>query len=218
MGIKVGNDLKSGLEAAKDHGRSVLPPEVFTVFEADMARAADETKFAEAGVTVEDFALPGADGETVSLGQLVADGPVVLVFYRGQWCPFCNLTLRTYQQEVVPELAKLGATLAAISPQTADGSLTTQEKNELDFTVLSDVGNVVSRQLGLTFRVSDVVREAMSSIGTDLGQVNGTGEWELVYPAVVVVDRDRTIRYVDVHSDYTTRTEPAAIIEAVKSL
>ncbi|MFG1640747.1 peroxiredoxin-like family protein [Amycolatopsis sp. NPDC049252] len=214
----MGNDLKSGLEAAKDHGRAALPPAVFEVFEADMARAADETKFAEAGVTVDDFALPGADGETVSLGQLVADGPAVLVFYRGQWCPFCNLTLRTYQQEVVPELAKLGATLAAISPQTADGSLSTREKNELGFAVLSDVGNVVSRQLGLAFRVSDVVREAMSSIGTDLGQVNGTGEWELVYPAVVVVDRDRTIRYVDVHPDYTTRTEPSQILEAVKSL
>lgn len=214
----MGNDLKSGLDGVKEYGRSALPPAVFEVFEADMARAADETKFAEAGVTVEDFTLPGADGDTVSLGQLVADGPAVLVFYRGQWCPFCNLTLRTYQQEVVPELAKLGATLVAISPQTADGSLSAREKNELEFAVLSDVGNVVSRQLGLTFRVSDAVREAMSSIGTDLGQVNGTGEWELAYPAVVVVDRDRTIRYVDVHPDYTTRTEPAQILEAVKSL
>ena len=214
----MGNDLKSGLEAVKDHGRAALPPAVFGVFEADMARAADETKFAEAGATVEDFALPGADGETVSLGQLVADGPAVLGFSRGQWCPFCDLTCGPAEQEVDPELAKLGAKLAAISPQTADGSLSTREKNELDFAVLSDVGNVVSRQLGLTFRVSDVVREAMSSVGTDLGQVNGTGEWELVYPAVVVVDRDRTIRYVDVHPDYTTRTEPAAIIEAIKLL
>jgi peroxiredoxin len=214
----VGNDLKSGLDGVKEHGRAALPPAVFEVFEADIARATDETKFAREGVTVEDFTLPGVDGEGVSLGSLVADGPAVLVFYRGQWCPYCNLTLRTYQQEVVPELAKLGATLAAISPQAADGSLSTKEQNELEFTVLSDVGNVVSRQLGLAFQVSDAVREAMSSLGADLGKANGTGEWELAYPAVVVVDRDRTIRYVDVHPDYTTRTEPARILEAVKSL
>ncbi len=192
---------------------------MFEVFEADMARAADETKFAEAGATVDGLRAAGRGRRQPSAwASWSPTGPRCSVFYRGQWCPFCNLTLRTYQQEVVPELAKLGATLAAISPQTADGSLSMRETNELDFAVLSDVGNVVARQLGLTFRVSDVVREAMSSVGTDLGQVNGTGEWELVHPAVVVVDRDRTIRYVDVHPDYTTRTEPAAILEAVKLL
>lgn len=214
----MGNDLNSGLAGVKEHGKAALPPEIFAVFEADVNRAGDETKFARPGSEVADFTLPGADGEGVSLGSLVADGPAVLVFYRGEWCPYCNLTLRTYQQEVLPELAKHGATLAAISPQTADGSLSAKEKNELEFAVLSDVGNVVSRQLGLTFRVSDPVREAMSSLGADLGQVNGTGEWELAYPAVVVVGRDRVIRYADVHPDYTTRTEPSQILDALKSL
>jgi peroxiredoxin len=212
----MGNDLKSGLAGVKEHGRAALPPEAFAVFEADENRVADETKFARPGTRIEDFTLPDAGGADVSLGSLVADGPAVLVFYRGQWCPYCNLTLRTYQREVRPELAKHGATLAAISPQAADGSLSAKEKNELGFAVLSDVGNVVARQLGLTFRVADDVREGMAGLGADLGRINGTGEWELAYPAVVVVGRDRTIRYIDVHPDYTTRTEPAQILEALE--
>jgi peroxiredoxin len=210
--------LENALTGVNDQARGALPPEIFAVLEADRRRGGGATEFAEAGGKIEDFTLPGADGVPTSLGELVAAGPAVLVFYRGQWCPYCNLTLRTYQQEVQPELAKYGATLVAISPQTADGSLSAKEKNELEFAVLSDVGNVVSRQLGLTFRVADDVREGMTTLGADLGQANGTGEWELAYPAVVVVDRDRTIRYIDVHPNYTTRTEPAEILEAVKSL
>ncbi len=204
--------LNNALTGVNDQLRGVLPPEVFDVLEADRRRAAG-TKFAEAGDKIEDFELPGADGVPASLGDLVADGPAVLVFYRGQWCPYCNLTLRTYQQELVPELTALGATLAAISPQRPDGSL---PPAELEFPVLSDAGSTVARGLGLSYPVSTPVREAMETLGTDLEQVNGT--WELVHPAVVVVDRDRVLRFVDVHPDFTTRTEPAAILEAVKSL
>jgi peroxiredoxin len=137
----------------------------------------------------------------------------VLVFYRGQWCPYCNLTLRTYQQEVLPELGKYGATLAAISPQRPDGSVPVEG---LGFPVLSDVGSTVARGLGLSYPVSEPVRDAMESLGTDLEKVNGT--WELVHPAVVVVDRDRVIRFIDVHPDFVTRTEPAEVLEAVMSL
>ncbi|MEV6639880.1 peroxiredoxin-like family protein [Amycolatopsis sp. NPDC051371] len=204
--------LDNALTGVNDHLRGVLPPEVFDVLEADRRRAAG-TKFAEAGDKIEDFTLAGADGGPATLAALVADGPAVLVFYRGQWCPYCNLTLRTYQQEVLPELTALGATLAAISPQRPDGSLPVAE---LEFPVLSDVGSTVARGLGLSYPVSALVREAMEALGTDLEEVNGT--WELVHPAVVVVDRDRVLRFVDVHPDFTTRTEPAAILEAVKSL
>ena len=199
--------LNNALTGVNDHLRDALPPEIFEVLEADRRRAAG-TKFAEVGDKIEDFTLPGADGVAVSLGDLVADGPAVLVFYRGQWCPYCNLTLRTYQQELLPELRSLGATLAAISPQKADGPLP-----ELAFPVLSDVGSTVARGLGLSYPVSAPVREAMETLGTDLEQVNGT--WELVHPAVVVVDRDRVLRFVDVHPDFVTRTEPADILKAL---
>ncbi|WP_410630422.1 peroxiredoxin-like family protein [Amycolatopsis sp. cmx-4-83] len=201
--------LDNALTGVNDHLRGVLPPEIFAVLEADRRRAA--TDFAEVGTKIDDFTLPAADGATTSLGRLVADGPAVLVFYRGQWCPYCNLTLRTYQQEVLPELGKSGASLVAISPQRPDGPAP-----ELAFPVLSDVGSTVARSLGLSYPVSAVVREAMETLGTDLEAVNGT--WELVHPAVVVVDRDRVLRFVDVHPDFVTRTEPADILEAVKSL
>ena len=204
--------LENALTGVNDHLRGVLPPEIFDVLEADRRRAR-KTEFAEVGAKVEDFELPGADGAPSSLGELVADGPAVLVFYRGQWCPYCNLTLRTYQQELLPELTPLGATLAAISPQRPDGSVPVAE---LEFPVLSDAGSTVARGLGLSYPVSAPVREAMETLGTDLEEVNGT--WELVHPAVVVVDRDRVVRFVDVHPDFVTRTEPALILEAVKSL
>lgn len=202
--------LNNALSDVNTKARGALPPEIVEVLEADRRKAAG-TKFAEVGARIDDFTLPGADGAPASLGDLVADGPAVLVFYRGQWCPYCNLTLRTYQQELLPELAKLGATLAAISPQKSDGPLP-----DLEFPVLSDVGSTVARGLGLSYPVSAPVRAAMEKLGTDLEQVNGT--WELVHPAVVVVGRDRVLRFVDVHPDFVTRTEPAQILEAVKSL
>ncbi|MEV6441041.1 peroxiredoxin-like family protein [Amycolatopsis sp. NPDC051716] len=204
--------LENALTGVNDQARGALPPEIFAILEADRRRGG-ATEFAEAGGKIDDFTLPGADGAPKSLGELVAAGPAVLVFYRGQWCPYCNLTLRTYQQEVLPELGKYGATLAAISPQRPDGSVPVED---LGFPVLSDVGSTVARGLGLSYPVSEPVRDAMESLGTDLEKVNGT--WELVHPAVVVVDRDRVIRYIDVHPDFVTRTEPADILEAVKSL
>jgi len=202
--------LDHALTGLNDHLRGALPPEISEVLEADRRRAAG-TKFADIGTEIEDFELPGVDGTKTSLSELVAEGPAVLVFYRGQWCPYCNLTLRTYQQEVLPELAKSGATLVAISPQRPDGALP-----DLAFPVLSDVGSTVARGLGLSYPVSEPVREAMLALGMDLEEVNGT--WELVHPAVVVVGRDRVLRFVDVHPDFVTRTEPADILEAVKSL
>ncbi|WP_410637276.1 peroxiredoxin-like family protein [Amycolatopsis sp. lyj-346] len=202
--------LDNALTGLNDHIRDALPPEVFEILEADRRRAG-KTEFARAGDKIEDFTLPAADGAPTSLGQLVADGPAVLVFYRGQWCPYCNLTLRTYQQELLPELAKFGASLAAISPQRPDGPAP-----DLAFPVLSDVGSAVARGLRLSYPVSAIVREAMETLGIDLEEVNGT--WELVHPAVVVADRDRVLRYVDVHPDFVTRTEPAEILEVVKSL
>ncbi|RSD19645.1 peroxiredoxin-like family protein [Amycolatopsis eburnea] len=198
--------LETALNELNDQLRAALPPEIAEVLDADRRRAA--TTFAEVGAKIDDFELPGADGTPVKLAALVEEGPAVLVFYRGQWCPYCNLTLRTYQRELLPELEKRGAKLAAISPQKPDGTVP-----ELGFPVLSDAGSTVARGLGLSYPVSAPVREAMQTLGTDLEKVNGT--WELVHPAVLVVDRDRVLRFVDVHPDFVTRTEPADIIEAL---
>ncbi|MEV6873582.1 peroxiredoxin-like family protein [Amycolatopsis sp. NPDC051128] len=211
--------LNSALTDFRTEGMKVWPADLAATLvkhPRDLVESAKYAKFAAVGATAADFSLPDADGSSVSLGDLTADGPAVLVFYRGQWCPYCNLTLRAYQAEVVPELGMHGARLAAISPQLPDGSVAVKETNELSFPVLSDVGNVVARTFGLTFTVDEDVRPTMVKIGADLTKHNG--DWELAHPSVLVVDRERVIRFADVHPDYTTRTEPADILQAVESL
>lgn len=213
------SELSEGLAGIKEHGRAVIPADAFAVLTAEQRRYTDQTDgFVAAGDTVPDFTLPDATGSKVALGELVSGGAAVLVFYRGQWCPFCNLALRAYQEELVPRLAEFGARLAAISPQAPDGSLSTKEKNELGFAVLSDPGNEVARSLGITFTPHPDAQEAMSGIGADLAEHNADGTWELPHPAVLVVDGARTVRFADVHTDYTERTEPRDILAALEAL
>jgi peroxiredoxin len=157
-------------------------------------------------------------GSPVSLDQLVESGPAVVVFYRGGWCPYCNLALRTYQRELVPALPAFGARLVAISPQTPDQSLSTVEKAELDFTVLSDPGNRVAQSVGIVFQQADDVLEAQRQLGLDLATVNAEGSTRLPRPTVLIVDRDRVVRFVDVQPDYTARTEVADILAALGEL
>jgi peroxiredoxin len=127
----------------------------------------------------------------------------------------CNLTLRTYQQEILPELENLGARLVAVSAQLPDDSVSTKD---LEFTVLSDVGNELGRALGITFRPGPDTKTVFDSLVGDVEKINGESEWELPYPTVLVVDRERVIRYIDVHPDYTTRTDPADILAGVKAV
>ncbi|MFE0021763.1 peroxiredoxin-like family protein [Amycolatopsis sp. NPDC059021] len=213
----MGNALNRELAGIRAHVQEAVPAEVAGPLAADVERKkdVDTAKFAQVGSPMPDFTLPGPAGAQVSLADLTAAAPAVLVFYRGSWCPYCNLTLRTYQQEVVPALAASGARLAAISPELPDGSLSTVESNELTFDVLSDVGNVVARSLGITFRPGEDVQGAMATLVGDVGERNGTGDWELPHPAVLVVGQDRVIRFIDVHPDYTTRTTPEEILAAL---
>ena len=152
----------------------------------------------------------------MSLTELVADGPAVLVFYRGGWCPFCNLALHHYQSELVPQLKRYNATLAAISPQTPDESLSTAEKHALQYPVLSDAGARVARRLGIAFQPAADVLEAQRALGIDIRDGNAEGTTELPMPTVLVVDHDRVVRFADVQPDYTSRTElvvhPASIV------
>ncbi|GAA1991877.1 peroxiredoxin-like family protein [Amycolatopsis minnesotensis] len=213
------NELSQGLNGIKEHAREVIPADALATLTAEQRRYADRTDgFVKAGDTVPGFALPDATGAEVTLGELVSGGAAVLVFYRGQWCPFCNLALRAYQEELSPKLAESGARLAAISPQAPDGSLSTKEKNELGFAVLSDPGNEVARSLGITFTPAAGVQDVMAAIGSDLTEHNADGTWELPHPTVLVVDGTRTVRFADVHTDYTERTEPREILAALAAL
>lgn len=198
-----------------------LPSDVVNVFN----RSIDD--FVNQGVprnviAVGDFMIPfvlnDATGNPVSLHQLVEKGPAVIVFYRGSWCPYCNMTLRTYQRELVPELEKLATRLVAVSPQTPDESPSTNPTADFDFTVLSDPGNRVADSIGIVFQQPDQVLDAQRALGLDLAKVNSEGSTRLPMPTVLIIDRDRAVRFVDVQPDYTKRTEAAEILAALAAV
>lgn len=198
-----------------------LPAEVVEVFDRSIQDLLDQGVPSGAitvGDSLEPFTLSDASGAPVTLDQLVEAGPAVIVFYRGGWCPYCNLALRTYQRELLPELAAFGARLVAISPQSPDQSLSTVEKAGLGFTVLSDPASRLAGQIGISFQQADEVLAAQRNLGLDLAQVNAEGSTELPRPTVLVVDQNRTVRFVDVQPDYTARTEVADILAALASL
>ena len=164
-----------------------------------------------------DFTLPNAAGKSIILKELLQSGPVVLSFYRGGWCPYCNIQLRAYQS-VLPQITELGGRLVAISPQLPDNSLDTVNQNALTFDVLSDVGNKVARTYGLVYSLPEEIRSALRSNKKALPLINGDKSWELPVPATYVVARDRyvAIAYIDV--DYRKRLEPEALLDCLKSL
>lgn len=198
-----------------------LPADVVEVFSRSSQRlhaGGVPAGVVKPGDTLESFTLRNAEGKPVRLADLVATGPAVVVFYRGGWCPYCNLALRTYQRELLPQLAAWHATLAAISPQTPDQSLSTAEKAALDFEVLSDPGSRLARRIGIAFEQGEEVLAAQHKLGLDLAEVNEEGSTQLPMPTVLIVDSKHTVRFVDVHPDYTTRTEVADIVAALTGM
>ncbi len=170
------------------------------------------------GQAAPDFALPNAHGQTVTLAGLLTHGPVVVTFYRGAWCPFCNLALKAYQ-DILPEMEALGANFVAVSPQTPDNSLTMAEKNALTYEVLSDQGNTVARQFGIVYTLGDAMYEMQTNVfGVDLPEFNGDRSRELPLPGTFVIDRGGIIRFAQVFVDVADRVEPAAILDALRGL
>lgn len=167
------------------------------------------------GSTLDDADLLDPQGVATTLYQTLGDRPAVLVFYRGAWCPYCNITLSTYQRELLPQLNRRGVPLIAVSPQAPDGSLTMQEKNELAFTVLSDPGNQLAHHAGILTAPSTEVRAAQLQLGLDLTAVNADGTVELPMPTTVILDADHAVRWIDVHPNYSTRSEPLEILAAL---
>jgi peroxiredoxin len=158
------------------------------------------------------FALPSATGAMVDLGTLLKNGPVVVTFYRGGWCPYCNLELKAFQ-DVLPEIKAAAAALVAISPEKPDDTLSTAEKNALAFDVLSDVGQKVGRAFGIVYDFTDELRGAYQGLGRDIPALNGTpGEWALPVPATYIVDRDGTIIYAHANVDYRDRGDPRDVL------
>lgn len=193
-----------------------LPAEVQAAFGAEQAglRAAGDPQLDAVG-TAPDPELIDAHGRPTTLTAARGGRAAVVVFYRGSWCPYCNIALRTYQAQLLPQLRERGIELVAVSPQKPDGSLSTQETAELTFTVLSDPGNGFARTLGIVFAPADETRAAQRTLGLDLTAVNAEGSAELPMPTTLVLDAQGVVRWVDVHADYTTRSEVSDILAAV---
>ena len=169
------------------------------------------------GDKLANFTLSNQNNQEQLLSSLLTNGPVVITLYRGGWCPYCNLELKAYQA-ILPEIKAAGATLVAITPELPDMSLTTTEKNELGFEVLSDVNSEWARAQGLVFSLPDELRPIYDRFKIDLEKYNGSGQFDLPLAATYVVAQDGTIAGAFVDADYTKRQEPSEVLKVLATL
>ena len=212
--------LQQQIEVFQAQLATQLPAEMLSELaksSADLIQTGIAQQSVKTGEQAPDFTLPDVFGNSVTLSGLLKQGPVVATFYRGEWCPFCNLQLRAYQR-ILPQIQALGAALVAISPQTPDHSLSTVEKKDLTFSVLSDVGNTVARAYRIVFTLEESIRPLYTTIGSDLPTFNGDASWELPMPATFLVAQDGTVRLAFVSEDYTRFLEPADLLEGLRAL
>ena len=199
---------------------SKAPAEVASLFgqkTVELSKSGILDKAIKIGDKIPSFDLPNVSGENVSIEKALSSGPVVISFYRGQWCPYCNIELQELQKSLAG-FKEQGAKLLAISPQTPDNSLSTKEKNELEFDVLSDVGNKVAEKFGLVFSLDQELRPKYQDFGIDVPAHNGDQSYNLPLAATYVVSSDAVVKYAFVSADYTERAEPDEVIQTLKSL
>jgi peroxiredoxin/YHS domain-containing protein len=163
-----------------------------------------------------DFEVASSGGKKASLKDMLAQGPVVLTWYRGGWCPFCDVQLRGYQ-EMLPEMEEAGGRLVALSPESAGYAAATSKKASLAFDVMTDADNAVAKKFGIAYKVPEPVA-GMLEQGVQLSKVNASTAGELPLAATYVVDTSGRIAYAYVNADYRTRAEPTAIVEALRGL
>lgn len=183
-----------------------------------LAQSSLSKRFLKVGDKAPNFKLPNAQGGKLELKDLLENNKAVVVsFYRGGWCIYCNLELNMLQG-YLPEFRKAGAELVAVSPEQPDKTALTMSKHHLQFPVLSDKNNRTARKYHLVFKLAKELRPIYEKFGVDLREYNGNSKYELPVPATFVIDKSRTIRYVFADVDYTKRAEPAEILKVLKSL
>ncbi|MBV2150109.1 AhpC/TSA family protein [Sphingobium sp. AS12] len=183
---------------------------------AELIASGAEARALKVGDKAPDFALRDAAGVEHALAVLLASGLLVVTFYRGVWCPYCNLDLKA-MEAARAGIESLGARLVAISPQTAPNSRRSQRENELGFPILSDPGNAVAASFGLRFELPDYLRNLYeNSFKNDLAVVNGDPSWTLPMPARFVIGQDGTIFYAEVSADYTNRPDPSELLPVLR--
>jgi peroxiredoxin len=169
----------------------------------------------KAGDKAPAFTLKDPDGNPIASADLLAKGPLVVSFYRGVWCPYCNMELQALQA-ALPDFQAAGASLVAISPQTAPNSRKSQRNNGLGFPILSDERNEVAAAFGLRFRLPDYLIELYKGFKNDLPVINGDESWTLPMPGRFVIGQDGVILYAEVNPDYTQRPEPSDLLPALR--
>jgi peroxiredoxin len=211
--------LSTQLQSVTAHVKSQAPADVVATMEAATAllvASGQLNKALRAGDRFPAFQLPGATGALVRSQELLARGPMVVSFYRGTWCPYCNLELAALQEHL-GDFYAAGAQLVAVSPQTPDHSLTMAEKNALQYPVLSDAGNGLARALGIVFTLPENLRPIYQAFGIDLAVHNGDASFELPVPATYVVGTDGIITQAWIMADYRERVEPTAVLHALQN-
>jgi peroxiredoxin len=183
---------------------------------AELKQQRSAANILPAGSKIPEFQLPDHDGKNVSSSDLLAKGRLVLCFIRGRWCPFCVAQMEAMNL-IVPEIKQGEAILVTISPQTVQQSFFMRDQHKLRFPLLSDAGNKVARQFGLTYRVPDEQRAIYQCAFVNLPFVNGDDSWELPVPATYIIDRDGTVLYASANEDYTERPEPAEVVRRLNT-
>ncbi len=214
------NSYQDNLKELRSNLGNMLPEDALKVFDNDAENLQTNHKaILKLGIGDKspDFSLFNATGKTIKLSDLLKKRKVVLTFYRGSWCPYCNLQL-AYYQRALTEIHALGAKLVAISPQTPDESLNMKEKNELDFEVLSDNGNIVARKYTTVFKNDDAPVNTMTELGFDFDAYYSDDSRELPVPAIFIIEKDTTISFArSLGGDYRNRVEVSEIIDSLKT-
>ncbi|HUC69452.1 MAG TPA: peroxiredoxin-like family protein [Stellaceae bacterium] len=200
--------------------RGMMPEAVRLAYEAmvgELQRTGFIAQALQIGDRFPDLVLPNAEGDLVSIGGLLQSGPLVVTFFRGEWCPYCSVTLDALAA-ALPEFQAAGAALVAITPETGGRALLAKQNHQAGFEVLSDVDCGVGLSCGVVFRTPEPYRLLLEKFGTDLAERHGNTAWFLPVPATFVIDRTGVVRWRFVTVDFTERAEPAAILAALHAL
>lgn len=211
------NTLAKQIEQLNQELSSQLPQEVINAFGKsvdDLKTKNMEDRCIRPGEKMPEFILPNATGKMIDSNDILKKGKMILAFYRGSWCPYCNLELK-FLQDNLSRIKDKNAVLIAVSPQTPDHSLSMAEKNKLGFEVLSDQNNDFAKKLGIVFQLQDFVLPYYRNLGINLSEFNNNDENLLPVPAVFVVDQDRRVifKYLDVN--YMNRVDVEELIQAL---